>query len=86
MYDVTNVESFHHVEDWLAEVNRYANENTTKLLIGNKADMTNKAVTPEMVTAFSDKLKIPSIETSAKASNNVDAAFLLIARDLIKAK
>eukprot|EP01083_Nonionella_stella_P151319 483325_1 len=39
VYDVTNPESFEHVEDWLTEVNRHASENTMKLLVGNKADM-----------------------------------------------
>lgn len=27
-------ESFDHVNDWLSEVNRYASEGTSKLLIG----------------------------------------------------
>ena len=41
---IISQESFEHVEDWLSEVNRYANENTSKLLVGNKADLT-RAVT-----------------------------------------
>merc|ERR1719242_3009091 len=39
VYDVTNYESFDHVEEWLSEVDRYANEGTAKLLVGNKADL-----------------------------------------------
>jgi hypothetical protein len=39
VYDVTSAESFDHVEEWLSEVDRYANENTSKLLVGNKADL-----------------------------------------------
>ena len=42
VYDVTNAESFGHVNDWLNEVNRYASESTCKLLVGNKNDMENK--------------------------------------------
>ena len=42
VYDVTNAESFGHVNDWLKEVNRYASESTCKLLVGNKNDMENK--------------------------------------------
>ena len=39
VYDVTNAESFVHVNDWLMEVNRYAAEGTAKLLVGNKSDL-----------------------------------------------
>ncbi len=35
-------ESFDHVEEWLSEVDRYANENTVKLLVGNKADLVER--------------------------------------------
>ena len=38
VYDVTSQESFDHVEEWLSEVDRYANENTSKLLLGNKVN------------------------------------------------
>lgn len=31
---VRQKESFDHVNDWLSEVNRYASEGTSKLLIG----------------------------------------------------
>jgi len=39
VYDVTNYETFEHVEEWLNEVNRHASESTLKLLVGNKADL-----------------------------------------------
>lgn len=42
MYDVTDLESFNNVKQWLNEIDRYANENVNKLLVGNKSDMTNK--------------------------------------------
>eukprot|EP00455_Lapot_gusevi_P000001 TRINITY_DN0_c0_g1_i1.p1 TRINITY_DN0_c0_g1~~TRINITY_DN0_c0_g1_i1.p1 ORF type:complete len:213 (-),score=68.37 TRINITY_DN0_c0_g1_i1:269-907(-) len=86
VYDVTSMESFEHVEEWLGEVNRYATENTTKLLVGNKADMSDKRVSEETARRFADKLGIPFIETSAKNATNVDAAFLTMARELIKAR
>ena len=73
MYDVTNQDSFEHVEDWLGEVNRYANESTAKLLVGNKADIVDrKVVSTEAARAFADKLGVSLVETSAKASTNVD--------------
>jgi Ras-related protein Rab-1A len=87
VYDVTNQDSFEHVEEWLSEVDRYANENTAKLLIGNKADLLDqKQVSEETARRFAEKLNIPFLETSAKTSTNVDAAFLTMAKELIKSR
>jgi len=85
VYDVTSSESFDHVEEWLSEVDRYANENTSKLLVGNKADLIEeKQVPEETAQRFAEKLGISFLETSAKTSTNVDAAFLTMAKELIK--
>jgi len=85
VYDVTNQESFDHVEEWLSEVDRYANENTSKLLVGNKADLVDeKVVQEETAQRFAEKLGISFLETSAKTATNVDAAFLTMAKELIK--
>jgi GTPase SAR1 family protein len=46
-YDVTQRESFTHVKDWLVDVNKYAQEDTCKLLIGNKSDRTDRVITTE---------------------------------------
>jgi Ras-related protein Rab-1A len=85
VYDVTNRETFDHVDEWLSEVNRYAHEDTVKLLVGNKADLVSeKQVQANEAQAYADKLGIHFLETSAKTSTNVEAAFLTIAKDLIK--
>jgi len=85
VFDVTNVESFDHVNEWLKEVNRYAAEGTVKLLVGNKCDRTaDRAVTEEQATAFAQELGIPYIETSAKSAKNVEEAFLTMAGELIR--
>lgn len=47
VYDVTSEESFNHINDWFIEVNRYAAENTCKLLVGNKIDLADKLVPTE---------------------------------------
>jgi Ras-related protein Rab-1A len=87
VYDVTNYESFEHVEEWLNEVNRHASESTLKLLVGNKADLQeDKKVPSEDAKNFADKLGISFLETSAKNATNVEAAFLTMAKQLIQAK
>lgn len=62
-------------------MNRHASASTIKLLIGNKADLVDqKQVTEETAKKFADKLGITLLETSAKNSTNVEAAFLTMAR------
>ena len=85
VYDVTSMESFDHVNDWLKEVNRYAAEGTVKLLVGNKSDRTaDKVVTAEQAKSFADELGIAILETSAKSAKNVEEAFLTMAGELIR--
>jgi Ras-related protein Rab-1A len=83
VYDITDKESFDNVRQWLFEIDRYANEQVCKLLVGNKADLKNKrAVEFETAKAFADELNIPFLETSAKSATNVEQAFLTMAAQI----
>ncbi|RYH16025.1 hypothetical protein EON65_30795 [archaeon] len=86
VYDVTNEESFRHINEWLIEVSRYASENTCKLIVGNKIDLPNRVVNKEMAQAYADKMAMPLIETSAINSTNVEAAFETITKQLIESR
>lgn len=61
VYDVTDQESFNNVKQWLNEIDRYANENVNKLLVGNKSDLTAKKVV-DYQTAKVRVLVLPSIQ------------------------
>ncbi|CAN1259165.1 Ras-related protein RABD2c [Linum perenne] len=77
VYDVTDLESFNNVKQWLSEIDRYASENVNKLLVGNKSDLTANRVVPyETAKAFADEIGIPFMETSAKNAANVEDAFM----------
>lgn len=85
VYDVTDVDSFNNVKQWLNEIDRYASENVSKLLVGNKCDLVSKKVVDyEAAKEFADKLNIPFLETSAKAATNVEKAFLTMAGEIKK--
>ncbi|KAK5837637.1 hypothetical protein PVK06_006364 [Gossypium arboreum] len=80
VYDVTEMESFNSVKQWLNEIDRYANDSVCKLLVGNKCDLVeNKVVDTQRAKAFADELGIPFLETSAKDAINVEQAFLTMA-------
>ena len=67
VYDVTDESTFANVKQWLQEIERYACEGVNKLLVGNKADLTNsKAVDFESAKQLADELGIAFLETSAK--------------------
>lgn len=83
VYDVTDLESFNNVKQWLHEIERYACDSVNKLLVGNKSDMTTKKVV-DFATAkdFAEAINIPFLETSAKNSSNVEQAFLTMAAEI----
>lgn len=83
VYDVTDMDSFNNVKQWFQEIDRYATEGVTKLLVGNKSDLTAKKVV-EYNTAkeFADSMGIQFIEASAKDSTNVEQAFVAMARQI----
>lgn len=84
VYDVTDMESFTHVKDWITEIERFASENVNRLLIGNKCDLVSKrAVTEADAREYSESLtNMPFLETSAKNSTNVEQAFLTMAAQI----
>ncbi|XP_015875836.4 ras-related protein RABD1 isoform X1 [Ziziphus jujuba] len=85
VYDVTEMESFNNVKQWLNEIDRYANDSVCKLLVGNKCDLVDsKVVDTQTGKAFADELGIPFLETSAKDSINVEQAFLTMAGEIKK--
>ena len=80
VFDLTNRESFLHVQKWLEEINKFAKENVLKFIIGNKADLIkDRKVSYDEAKSLSQKFKIPYLETSAKSSFNVNEFFEIAA-------
>ncbi|XP_024314880.1 ras-related protein RABD1 isoform X2 [Brachypodium distachyon] len=85
VYDVTDMESFNNVKQWLSEIDRYASDSVCKLLVGNKCDLVDsKVVDTEEAKALADSLGMTFLETSAKESINVEKAFLTMSSEIKK--
>ncbi|CAJ1403578.1 unnamed protein product [Effrenium voratum] len=86
VYDVTDKESFNNVKHWVQEIDKYAAEGVTKLLVGNKCDLSSKKVVSyDEAKELADSLGIEFMETSAKNAHNValvEQAFQSMARDI----
>lgn len=84
VYDVTDKLSFDNVKRWLVEIERYACEDSVKILVGNKIDQKDRIVTYNMAKDYvSDLLEpITLIETSARDSTNVEKAFITMATEI----
>ena len=82
-YDVTNLDSFTNVREWVREVQRYAREDANKLLVGNKNDLVDRRVVEfDQGQALANKLGMPFLETSAKTAENVEKAFFTMALEI----
>jgi GTPase SAR1 family protein len=77
--------SFDHIDNWLAEIAKYTNENPMKLLIGSRADLAEqRVVSTEQGAEVARRLGIGFFETSAKTGTQVSDAFTAMTRDLFK--
>ena len=85
MYDITNRNSFESIKNWLIEVEKHADKNIYKVLIGNKIDLEkDRDITYNEGKEYAESEGMKFIETSAKDGSNIEEAFELITKEIIK--
>ncbi|XP_010788339.1 ras-related protein Rab-19-like [Notothenia coriiceps] len=84
-YDITRQGTFDSVTHWIKEVEIYGANNVVLVLIGNKCDLEKeRQVQFEQACNLSKEKEIlAALETSAKESQNVEEAFIMMARELL---
>ena len=84
VYDITDLDSFNNLKDWLIEIEKNAPKNVNKILVGNKCDMDNKRkITIEQGREFALEWGMKFFEISAKDSKNISEVFETMAKDII---
>jgi small GTP-binding protein len=85
VYDVHRIETFDSLQKWHREVFAFANPDAAVIVIGNKRDKTDSpvAVPAHIAQNFADRIGASFIETSAKTSRNVEAAFNTVIADFV---
>ena len=83
VYDITKRSSFENLQKWIEEMKENAYSKMTTILIGNKVDLENeRQVSFEEGQSFAKEHGLMFFETSAKASTNVEKAFLNITQTI----
>ncbi|MED6143440.1 Golgi membrane exchange factor (Ric1p-Rgp1p) subunit [Stylosanthes scabra] len=76
-YDITNRQTFDHIEKWLEELRMHTDKNIIVMLVGNKSDLSSaRAVPVEAAKDLAERENLFFIEASALESKNVESAFL----------
>lgn len=84
-YDITRRPTFESVPHWIHEIRHYGAAGVVLILIGNKSDLHSErqVLFEDACTLAEDRGALAALETSAKDAQNVDTAFILMARELL---
>ncbi|KAM9352559.1 ras-related protein Rab-19 [Symphorus nematophorus] len=84
-YDITRRTTFDSVPHWIREVEQYGAASVVLILIGNKSDLhtQRQVLFEDACTLAENNGVLAALETSAKEAQNVDMAFILMARELL---
>ena len=84
MYDITDIESFNSITEWIKSVKERKGDNFPLLLIGNKIDLEDKRlISKEEGEDLAFKYNIPFFEVSNKNGINIDEACLTLVKAIL---
>lgn len=87
VFDLTDRKSFDNVKYWLQEVDKYAQSDVKKILIGNKSDLTEeRQITQDDITELLYNNRLSYIETSAKDNININNIFTELSNNILNDK
>lgn len=85
VYDVTNEDTFFNIQKWMQEIDKYAHENVSRILIANKVDLSeDRKVSLVEGKNKADYYNIKYVETSAKNGYNIEKMFIELAKTILE--
>ena len=84
IYDITEINSFEHVKNWMIDIDKFAKQGVLKTLVANKTDLEEqRKIKKEEGESIAKKYGVNFFEVSAKDNKNIDELFLDIAKSLL---
>ena len=71
VYDVTNLNSFKNIKNWMKDIEDFNKEKVYIVLVGNKCDSLDRVITEEEGINLAKEHNIDFLETSAKNDKNI---------------
>ena len=85
LYDITNEDSLNDLYDWINVIASVPNSPKTKILIEAKNDLKRKVKREKALELFKKfKFQGEMLSTSAKTGENVEKAFEMLGREILK--
>ena len=76
LYDITKLNSFENIREWIKDIREEVYEKAIIFLIGNKIDKNEeRVITTEQGEKLAKEYDLPFFEASAKSGENVDEIF-----------
>ncbi|CAN0132960.1 unnamed protein product [Pylaiella littoralis] len=85
VYDVTSRPSFSGLEAWRKHLEANADPLCVSVVTGNKSDIASQEVTEQEGRAYASERGMSFLPTSAKTGDNVEKAFVMLARNILQA-
>ncbi|PVD36472.1 hypothetical protein C0Q70_03456 [Pomacea canaliculata] len=85
VYDITSLESFYDIKDWVKELKKNVDTPIVMCLLGNKSDLeSGRKVSTADAAEYANSIDALFFETSALKNTGIEDAFLQVSRQLIK--